>query len=295
MQWAMALEILFWRVPTVCLLLTLVRLSCSSGEDGNHTGILRLSILAQDAMEGSYVSLREEGLGIRFRSRLDSLSITTLSGNPLLKAEDSQGYELRLVSVAGWQFIQAEQGGTPSRDYAVPASLTLPVENSTPRRLQGLLGKITSDQSTDELALQVAITELLSLPETPLIIRAAFALGERGITGLDYPSSLPLYLSALQLQKLLVNNDKATQFDPFPGDHDRSRLRRESCLSECPPCPEIECLGLCGYGCSCWKFICGDCCYHLGCYEHDLCCRDTFVQAKCLFPFSFRCESNYNC
>ena len=30
------------------------------------------------------------------------------------------------------------------------------------------------------------------------------------------------------------------------------------------------CAGICGPGCkTCWKFVCGDCCYHLGCTRHD--------------------------
>ena len=46
-------------------------------------------------------------------------------------------------------------------------------------------------------------------------------------------------------------------------------------------CPRGECpvgntcLGMCGPSCSmCWDywFICDDCCFHRGCYDHDLCC-----------------------
>ena len=29
--------------------------------------------------------------------------------------------------------------------------------------------------------------------------------------------------------------------------------------------------------------VCGDCCYHHGCYEHDVCCQDFFSSA-CLGP-----------
>jgi hypothetical protein len=30
---------------------------------------------------------------------------------------------------------------------------------------------------------------------------------------------------------------------------------------------------MCGNGCSCWSWVCGDCCYHGGCARHDDWCR----------------------
>jgi len=34
-----------------------------------------------------------------------------------------------------------------------------------------------------------------------------------------------------------------------------------------------NCCGMCGFGCSCWKWVCGDCCCHDGCVTHDVACR----------------------
>ena len=34
-----------------------------------------------------------------------------------------------------------------------------------------------------------------------------------------------------------------------------------------------ECYGMCGPGCTCWSWVCGDCCYHYGCARHDSWCR----------------------
>jgi hypothetical protein len=31
---------------------------------------------------------------------------------------------------------------------------------------------------------------------------------------------------------------------------------------------------MCGPGCSCWSWVCGDCCYHYGCARHDSWCRN---------------------
>lgn len=35
-----------------------------------------------------------------------------------------------------------------------------------------------------------------------------------------------------------------------------------------------ECDGMCGAGCSCWKWVCGDCCAYAGCQVHDDLTRD---------------------
>jgi hypothetical protein len=36
-------------------------------------------------------------------------------------------------------------------------------------------------------------------------------------------------------------------------------------------------LGMCGPGKTCWPWVCGDCCWHRGCYRHDLHCRNCGV------------------
>lgn len=64
-------------------------------------------------------------------------------------------------------------------------------------------------------------------------------------------------------------------------------------------CPSLKhnrfnkCLGMCGKGCWCWRWVCGDCCWHRGCYEHDKCCEWNFWSTYCLTPFfyGFSCSS----
>ena len=34
------------------------------------------------------------------------------------------------------------------------------------------------------------------------------------------------------------------------------------------------CYGLCGPWCTCWVKVCGDCCWHPGCYKHDVVCEN---------------------
>ena len=57
------------------------------------------------------------------------------------------------------------------------------------------------------------------------------------------------------------------------------------------------CTGMCGPSCTCWTWVCGDCCEHKGCYQHDVCCEKDPWGAYCLFPwlYEFTCDSYVTC
>uniref|UniRef100_A0A1X7V4I9 Uncharacterized protein n=1 Tax=Amphimedon queenslandica TaxID=400682 RepID=A0A1X7V4I9_AMPQE len=129
------------------------------------------------------------------------------------------------------------------------------------------------------------------IQEKDLLIKACYALGAKGITGKNYQPALILYKFALKLESLHRLNYTNILFDY----NDKLTDDEDDCLEYCPPCPEQECLGMCGPGCTCWEMVCGDCCYHLGCYDHDICCREKFFRLRCLIPYGFACEENYYC
>ncbi|XP_078376497.1 uncharacterized protein LOC144659841 [Oculina patagonica] len=56
-----------------------------------------------------------------------------------------------------------------------------------------------------------------------------------------------------------------------------------------------DCLGMCGPGCSCWSFVCGNCCYNQLCFEHDKCCRHEMFSLSCLLPviYYLSCENGF--
>lgn len=56
-----------------------------------------------------------------------------------------------------------------------------------------------------------------------------------------------------------------------------------------------ECLGMCGPGCTCWSFVCGDCCYNKLCLEHDKCCGHNIYSIRCWLPFLYElsCKEGY--
>jgi hypothetical protein len=109
-----------------------------------------------------------------------------------------------------------------------------------------------------------ALDEMMKLPEIAQLPTLSRALGVRGITGSDYPASLALHKIAQQSAQTLhvdvpkldtpVSLDKA-YCGSYPNQWD-------------------DCFGMCGPGCSCWSWVCGDCCYHYGCAVHDNWCRE---------------------
>lgn len=84
--------------------------------------------------------------------------------------------------------------------------------------------------------------------------------------------------------------DQQTAAHRYLGLFDR---KRSSCRDLRGDPDGNKCLGMCGAGCWCWNLVCNDCCYHQGCYEHDLCCRKKRLSGYCLFPFlyGFNCDS----
>ena len=247
---------------------------------------LKLTSFTTGLIELTYTDV-SSGLGLQVASTADSLHISTLDGRSLVAAREANGGTLRLISLGRNMFIQAKTGREESRDFSVPDAFTGVLSNANGDVLWDLVRILNTSTSTQEsdAALWESLLQILGYPETELLHSAATALGMAGVTGLEYPSVLPFYMAAMRLQLLQGNNFTTTSV----------RRVTEDCLSVCPPCPYQDCLGLCGYGCNCWKWVCGDCCYHLGCYEHDICCREKFVRTACLFPFNFRCESGYTC
>jgi len=203
--------------------------------------------------------------GITFISRADDyLLVRSFSGENIVETgpfSEVDGKKLRSVHVMDHEYVQ----------HTSPAHSDHPVNHDTP--------------------LSHAIQTLISMKETTLLEEAAEAVGERGINGKNTPAGIPFFMFALRVAQLhtegpYANNTTLT--------HRHSR-QLSGCYNTCPPCPDDECYGQCGYGCTCWQWACGDCCYHVTCYDHDTCCREDFYQTRCLLPVGFSCEHHYSC
>lgn len=269
-------------------------------------GYLTLDILTKENVEGTYYVSRSE-IGIRFVTSLDSLSVTSSNGDQVIQVSQAVG-NFRVFYIGKTMFVQktslSEFDRNMYTDYAVPIGLK---NKFTSSQLQDVLfyEQLTNSlevilSSYHQLVLQESIFTLTSSLEAKLMIEAVMAMGrDLAITGLDYPSLLPFYMTAMKLDLLIANSTLLNKPGDFKDKFQDTTVQLSDsdydCLDDCPPCEEELCLGMCGYSCNCWKWVCGDCCYHLGCYDHDVCCREKFVQTKCLFPFGFKCESEYEC
>jgi hypothetical protein len=157
---------------------------------------------------------------------------------------------------------------------------------------------------SDDVQVQNAVRELRSDEDAWLIEQLTLALGDFGIVGSNSPCALFLYTTAKSVTRLLLTNttDEDTTSDQTAKegengkkyDQPEPRRRRSWWSRKKPDCEEYpnrdkQCLGMCGKQCTCWRYVCNDCCYHQGCYEHDICCIH-FWTWDCLFPVGFDCD-----
>lgn len=181
------------------------------------------------------------------------------------------------------------------------------------------LGHVSDDKEVGD-----ALDELTFNPDALFLMKLSQALGEFGIYGNLSPCSLTLHFTAMFISRKLSINEIQDKVDLESFDcaerrrneglRNSKRLRR-SVMREAENsrrvkgdggvrmsrrCYSLEknrdddCLAMCGRGCSCWKWVCGDCCYHQGCYEHDRCCRakrSIKTLISCYIPVTFSCNS----
>ena len=146
-------------------------------------------------------------------------------------------------------------------------------------------------------AVQESVERLASHPAIRLLEPAAQALGEDlGVRGADNSAAPRFYLTAMKLTEVRAMSQEveASNIEPWRRYFEGKATIQSytNCnLGTCPPCREDECMGLCGRMCTCWFFVCGDCCLHNGCLKHDLCCRNRgFTSSRCLLRVEISCS-----
>ena len=118
--------------------------------------------------------------------------------------------------------------------------------------------------STDSFVFEgdrAVLDQMLQLPEVAALPVLSRALGVRGLTGSAFPATLALHKIARQSADALGIN-----VEPL-------NVSAQSSYCTAYPNSWDNCYGMCGPGCSCWSWVCGDCCYHYGCAVHDSWCR----------------------
>lgn len=217
----------------------------SQPSNDNADGV-SLRVSTPDRIAGSYVDAT--GMGIEFD--------TARSGDNLY---------MHVATKSGRVLIHAE---TTANDYVfkyLDNRLTLRVAKSwvAEVRAQGDNSAAAADDSHMRWEGDMAVLdEMLAVPEVKSLPHLSRSLGVRGFTGSKFPASLALHKIARQSADAL-----GIQVQPLDTP--------ESANSLCQAYPNQgnECFGMCGYGCSCWSWVCGDCCYHGGCAQHDNWCR----------------------
>ena len=260
---------------------------------------------AEANIAGSFRST--EGDGIRFRSTPHSLEVKTTDGKILVRTSRlsafaqtvGAGDEMAVYQILDDVYAKSNERLYRSEDIDIDARGHF-------SRSQLLANLQITELADPQAALQASVDELVAHPAIRLLEPAARALGEDlGVIGKDEPAAMPFYTTAMRLTEVYNRNLRAKvslarNANPWDSYYNRpvtAQGKYPNCdLKACPPCKEDFCLGLCGYSCNCWWFTCGDCCYHEGCKDHDLCCRgETFSYTGCLFPLYFKCDEPYKC
>ena len=170
---------------------------------------------------------------------------------------------LDLVSMNGTELVHAETIGENYVFRYMGGQLKLTVAKAWVATVQaeGEDGPAAADESAAQWeGDRTVLDSMLALPEMSTLPWLSRALGVAGISGSSHPASLALHKTARQSAKAL-----AIEVPPLEMATENSQCSRPTAN---------ECYGMCGNGCSCWSWVCGDCCYHGGCAKHDSWCRN---------------------
>lgn len=111
---------------------------------------------------------------------------------------------------------------------------------------------------------EAVMDELLNLPAYAQLPWLSRAMGARGMTGNAMPATLPLHWMGKQSAKGLGVDVPPLETPP----------EGEQAYCRAYPNSHNGCYGMCGPGCSCWSWVCGNCCYWSSCATHDNWCRN---------------------
>ena len=257
---------------------------------------LYLSVVTDDYVSVSYVD--QSGSGIQLVVKPSGFSVTDMEGRSILKMED-QFYAInamtyRLIEINGESFLQEVGGKGKSEMHLTLEDVKLFKASFYSSNAAAHCDQ-ASNQATYKHSVGVntekrrqSVKAFLEGSDTQLLVNVAVAMGKDGITGYDYPIMLQFYATVLRIRALSGNPTVQ------PSSVAKSDQDKKNCLDQCPPCKESGCHGMCGNECECWSWVCGDCCFHQGCYDHGHCCEEDPYSFSCLFPWNFSCDG-YEC
>ena len=259
--------------------------------------------------------------GVRIESEVNNnierVKIQNLDGKEIVSFHHlaNSKDKATLFNIMGQNFVATKDKNGNRKEYHVPEVFSEGISQifSEGEFDPGYL-KLLDSRGANAVRI-AAIQEMLTGQNIPLMREAVEAIGQRGIIGRDNPPVLPAMMMVMRFSALRDNQKKAKEAtsqwwpwefkiisDPKDCTLESNQIKcpgNGACCEEdrCPSSEETDCNGMCGYGCGCWKWTCGDCCVHKGCLGHDECCRkdQSMWNTGCLFPYGFQCDKPYEC
>ena len=273
----------------------------------------------EEELEAEYYG--PNGTGIYIRSTVNDtyvfILITTTTGETVLSIMHPLTSHMTMMSVNHTNFMVMEshtqQDSHPEYDDYIIPNYLMELARSIVKGDTNMTNDIRNQfyNSTVEETRYSVLRNLAVSDEAVLIIKAAQAIGERGIQGHDSKAVMKFYQLAMIITKArgkeIGNIDISMGTQKKRSTEQKTSLKRSILCSNGASCPSSsqcpsgsECFGQCGYECFCWRFVCGDCCVHNYCLTHDACCeRRGFFSFACL-SVSWRvfvddCTDIYSC
>ena len=309
---------------TLVILLSAVLLAVTVSAvppSGSRDGRLRIIDVGENTLEALFYNA---DTGFRIRADSVSLTVISMSNDQVLLSGTRPHGSSFLTSVMGSSFLQynitLETGEQRKVEFIVPESLVDQTKNAfEAAKVERMISQLNQDETEARTARESAFQRLFKQPEIALLESAAIALGNAGIMGYENQGALNFYGVAKAL--LTAQNRDETEENEPEGNMDveedeedneedstsgfKGLLGYTLCWDShyntattcregnCPQGP--DCVGRCGPLCKCWWFVCLNCCYNQGCYDHDMCCgKHGYVSNECLMPIPFSC-SEYSC
>ena len=278
-----------------------------------ETESVQVYTLTEEELRGQYYGING---GIYFQSKINSshvyFSVTTDDGRMIVLFVRPLNTPMVMMDVnqTGFLLMENQQGSEMYSEYLIPENYMntmMSIMTGGANMSSAVLEQL--DTEAVNKTRQSSLRNLAMSPEANLIIETAQALGNLGIQGTDSLAVLKFYQFAMILANARDLQNSATP-DLIKRDSGNV-IRRKRAARECDrpggnycdqnQCPVGSgCFGMCGYACSCWSFVCGDCCVHEYCRSHDQCCADRgFFSYQCLSVawrvLGSRCGQTYNC
>jgi hypothetical protein len=226
--------------------------ACGSGRGTGSgrqpdTGTLSFTSKTSALVAGVYTN---GGSTLRFSISPSALSLADTSGMPLLSFQSSTSGSVTGIWLGGQATVN------------------------------GWIDANDDDHETDQGDVDAATAALFARNDFLLLPSLSPALAAQGADASLLPVTMRLHSLASQGSLGAGIDATGSTLAEYPsmcadmgGAPGAKRLGAAACqdLQSDPYCN--NCLGMCGPGCTCWRWVCGDCCWHRGCYRHDLHCR----------------------